>query len=96
MRQKIITFLCTVGLFGCTQSESIELQGRIAMKGSATHTYLTIYDQKTHKSYKITNKEAFDLMRKQNQTIKLEAKLIKEAIGPGFPAVIEVTEVKEN
>jgi len=85
-----------VGVLGCTQSESMELQGRIAMKGSATHAHLTIYDQRTHKSYKIKNKEAFDLMRKQNQTIKLEAKLIKEAIGPGFPAVIEVTEVKEN
>jgi len=96
MGQKIISFLCSAVLLGCTQSESMELQGRIAMKGSATHSYLTIYDQRTHKSYKITNKEAFDLMRKQNQTIKLEAKLIKEAIGPGFPAVIEVTDVKEN
>jgi len=96
MKEKMITFLCVIGLLGCTQSESMELQGRIAVKGSERHTYLTIYDQKTHKSYKIKNKNAFDLMHKQDQTINLEAKLIKKAIGPGFPAVIEVTEVKED
>ncbi len=33
-------------------------------------------------------------MQKQNQTVKVEAILIKKAIGPGFPAVIEVVEVK--
>jgi len=96
MGQKIISFLYIIVLMGCAQSESMELQGRVAMKGSATHAYLTIYDQKTHKSYQIENKEAFDLIHKQNQTIKLEAKLVKKAIGPGFPAVIEVIKVKEN
>ena len=96
MRQKIIALLCIAGLLGCTQGKSLELQGRIAMKGSATHTYLTIVDHKTHKTYKIQNKEAFHLLHKQNKTVKLEAKIIKDAIGPGYPAIIEVTEVKEN
>lgn len=96
MREKIIALLCIAGLLGCTQGKSLELQGRVAIKGSAPHTYLTIFDRKTHKTYKIQNKEAFHLLHKQNQTVKLEAKLIKDAIGPGFPAIIEVTEVKEN
>jgi len=91
---KIISALSIFILVGCTQSESMELKGRVAMKGTSSHTYLTIYDTRTKKSYKILNKESFDLLNCQNQTIQLKAKLIKEAIGPGFPAVIEVTAVK--
>lgn len=96
MKQKIISFLCIVGFLGCTQSDSMELQGRVAMKGSARHSYLTIYDQKTHKSYKIQNQKDFDLIHKQNKSIKLEATLVKKASGPGFPATIEVTDVIED
>jgi len=83
-----------MGFIGCAQDNMIELEGRVAVKGSSPHTYLSIKDSKSHKSYKIQNQEKFDLMKKQNQTVKIEAILIKEAIGPGFPAVIEVVEVK--
>ena len=94
MIREIIISLGLFGLVGCTQSESMELQGRVSMKGASAHAYLSIYDAKSHKSYKIQNKEAFDLLKRQNQALKLEAKLIKEASGPGFPAVIEVLEIK--
>jgi len=94
MVKEIIISLGLCGLVGCTHSESMELQGRISMKGASVHTYLTIYDEKSHKSYKIQNKEAFNLLQRQNQTLRLEANLIKKASGPGFPAVIEVLEVK--
>ncbi|RLD40312.1 MAG: hypothetical protein DRI88_13760 [Bacteroidetes bacterium] len=79
---------------GCTQSNDLDLEGRLAVKGSSIHTYLVIEDQKSHKNYKIQNKESFNLMKRQKQTVKIKAKLVKEAIGPGFPAVIEVVEVK--
>ena len=72
----------------------MELEGRVAMKGSAPHTYLSIKDSKSQKSYKIQNQAEFDLMKKQNQTVKLKAVVIKEAVGPGFPAIIKVVEVK--
>ena len=83
-----------MGFIGCAQDNTMELEGRVAVKGSSPHTYLSIKDSKSHQSYKIQNQEKFDLMKKQNQTVKIEAILIKEAIGPGFPAVIEVVEVK--
>jgi len=92
--KKIIIGLSLIGLIGCAQDNSMELEGRVAVKGSSPHTYLSIKDSKSHKSYKIQNQEKFDLMKKQNQTVKIEAILIKEAIGPGFPAVIDVVEVK--
>jgi hypothetical protein len=87
----ILTFL---GLTACAQDNVIELEGRVAMKGSSPHTYLSIKDSKSQKSYKIQNQAKFDLMKKQNQMVKVKAVLIKEAVGPGFPAVIEVVEVQ--
>ncbi len=93
--KKIFMGVSLIGLFvGCAQDNMMELEGRVAMKGSEPHTYLSIKDSKSQKSYKIQNQAKFDLMKRQNQTLKVKAVLIKEAIGPGFPAVIEVVEVK--
>ncbi len=92
--KKILITLTLLGFIGCAQDNIMELEGRVAMKGSSPHTYLSIKDNKSQKSYKIQNQAKFDLMKKQNQTVKVKAVLIKEAIGPGFPAVIEVVEVK--
>ena len=79
---------------GCAKDNIIEIEGRVAVKGTSPHTYLNIKDTKSQKSYKIQNQAEFDLMYKQNQNVKIKAVLIKEPIGPGFPAVIEVIEVK--
>jgi len=92
--KKILIALAILGFIGCAQDNTMELEGRVAVKGSSPHTYLSIKDSKSQKSYKIQNQEKFNLMQKQNQIIKVEAILIKKAIGPGFPAVIEVVKVK--
>ncbi|MDX1700622.1 MAG: hypothetical protein R3250_08400 [Melioribacteraceae bacterium] len=92
--KKLIIALSLIGLIGCAQENIVEIEGRVAVKGSSPHTYLSIKDSKSHKSYKIQNQSEFDLMTRQNQTLKVKAVLIKEAVGPGFPAVIEVVEVK--
>ncbi len=92
--KKIITMLALFGFIGCAQDNVIELEGKIAMKGSSPHSYLSIKDSKSHKSYKIKNEVKFNLSKKQNQTVKIKAVLIKESIGPGYPALIEVVEVK--
>ena len=83
-----------MGFTGCSQDHIIELEGRVAVKGSSPHTYLSIRDKESDKSYKIQNSGSFNLMNRQNQTVEVKATLIKEAVGPGFPAVIEVIEVK--
>ncbi len=94
--KKILAGLTLIGLLGCAQNNTMEIdvEGRVAMKGSATHSYLSIKDEKTQKSYKIQNPKPFGLEDKQNHRVKLKAKIIKEAVGPGFPAVIEVLEEK--
>ncbi|UPT78392.1 hypothetical protein MN086_04405 [Sulfurovum sp. XGS-02] len=93
--KKIFIVLSLIGLFvGCAQDNVMELEGRVAVKGSEPHTYLSIKDSKSQQSYKIQNQAKFDLEKKQNQTVKIKAVLIKEALGPGFPAVIEVVEAQ--
>ena len=92
--KKILIGLMVIGFLGCAQDNVMELEGRVAMKGSSPHTYLSIKDSKSQKSYKIQNQAKFNLVTKQNQTVKVKAVLIKDAIGPGFPAIIEVVEVK--
>jgi len=94
MIKKVIAGLSIMISIGCAQNNTMDLEGRLSVKGSSVHTYLNIKDIKSNKSYKIQNKESFDLMQKQNQTVKVKVKLIKKAIGPGFPAVVEVLEVK--
>jgi len=94
MKKTIVGVLIMLSILGCANSTEIELEGKIAMKGSEPFTYLSIHDKKSRKSYKIQNKESFDLMHKQKQVVKVKAELIKEAVGPGFPAVIKVVEVK--
>ncbi len=94
MKKYIILASLIFGATGCANNQSIELSGKIAMKGSTPHTYLAIEDKDTHQEYKIINPQSFDLNSKQNQFVKLKAKLIKKAVGPGFPAIIKVVGFK--
>ncbi len=86
--------LVGLSLLACTEGDTTEVSGRLSMKGSSVHTYLTIEDRKSHEILKIKNKEDFNLMQRQNETVTLKVKLIKKAIGVGFPAVVEVLEVR--
>ena len=95
MIKRIIIGLIIIGFIGCAQNNTMELEGRLAVKGSSIHTYLNIKDIKSNKNYNIQNQESFDLMQKQNQTLRVKVRLIKKAIGPGFPAVVEVLGVIE-
>ena len=94
---KVYTIIGILGLgvmMGCAQNGDLELEGGLYVKGSEPHTYLVIEDQKSHKIYKIQNAKRFKLGQRQKEIVKLKAKLVKKAIGPGFPAVVEVVEVK--
>lgn len=94
---KIYTVFGILGLgvmMGCAQNGDLELEGGLYIKGSGPYTYLVIEDQKSHKSYKIQNGKKFDLLKRQKEVVRLKAKLVKKAVGPGFPAVVEVVEVK--
>jgi len=93
MIKKLLVGIVAMGFIGCAESQTVVLEGKVSVKGSFPH-YLNIKDIKSNKSYQIQNAEQFDLMKKQNQILKVEVKLIKEAIGPGFPAVVEVLQIQ--
>ena len=92
MKKYILLWILIVNI-GCSNSHLVEMEGRVAVKGSMPFTYLVIEDTVTHKSYKIQNSKDFDLIHQQKKIIKIKAELIKKAVGPGFPAEIKVIEV---
>ena len=96
MKQTIAAVLLYAGMLtGCAQSNDLELEGGLYMKGYDHYNrYLLIEDRKSHRGYKINNPEAFHLEKRQKEIVKLKARLVKKAIGPGFPAEIEVVAVE--
>lgn len=94
MKKYIVMVLTVMALMGCSKSDELSMEGKILLKGSMPHSYLVIEDNKTHKDYKIKNNTSFNLMHRQKEIVIIKAKLIKKSIGPGFPAIIEVLEIK--
>jgi len=73
------------------QGENMTLTGILKMRGSSRMAHLELVTD--HGSYRITNPNAFGLMQQQNRSVRLKVRLIKKAIGPGFPAEVEVISV---
>ena len=70
------------------RDNTMTLTGTLKMRGGGRMAHLEIVTD--HGSYQITNPNASGLTHKQNQTVRLQAHLVKKAIGPGMPAQIEV------
>ena len=94
--KKIIYTLASLSILGCSSSgNSFILKGKIAVYGSGPHTYVGIKDSKSNRIFKIANASKFNLNRLQNSIVKIEAKLEKKPIGPGFPAVVSVIKIEK-
>jgi len=74
------------------RNNTMTLTGTLKMRGGGRMAHLEIVTD--HGNYQITNPDAFGLTHKQNQTIRLKARLIKKAVGPGMPAQIEVVALR--
>ena len=96
--KKYSILLAAFMALGCANNSAsntlLELEGGIYMKGLSKSSFLSIKDKKTGILYKIQTPTKFNLNHRQKEVVQLKAKLIKEAVGPGFPAVIEVIKVK--
>ena len=94
--KKVISILATLSFLGCSSSSNnFTLKGKIAVFGSVPHTYIGIKDSKSNRIFKISNASKFNLNKLQNHTVQIKAKLEKEPIGPGFPAVISVVKIEK-
>jgi hypothetical protein len=95
MKHFILLIMLLFSVPACAENDIFTIEGKIFLKGSEPHTYLVIEDDQSHKVYKIKNKNSFDLMHKQKQFIKFKVRLLKEAIGPGYPALVEIIDIEE-
>ncbi|HHD78198.1 MAG TPA: hypothetical protein ENK98_00920 [Epsilonproteobacteria bacterium] len=94
IKKIVIVLFSMMGLIACSEGDTSDITGRVAMKGSSIHTYLVLEDTQTKKSVKLVNYKKFHLDQHQNEILTLKVKLLKKAIGPGFPEEVEVVEVK--
>jgi len=98
MTKLLLNTLASMMLFGgCTNQKDLDMNtttinGTIYMKGSAPHTYLVIEDNQ-HNKYQIANPKEFDIIHKQNQTISVQAKIIKQSKSPLIPAQIKILNI---
>jgi len=95
MQKMGIVLSLFIGLFtiGCAQPKTTTLSGYIFVKGSAPHSYVALEDKEHHVDYKIENAKAFHLAQRQREKVTMEVVLLKEAVGPGFPAVVHVVKI---
>ncbi len=71
----------------------MELSGTLSVRGGGKMAHLQL--DTPRRSYWIDNPEAFGLQQMQNRRVVVKARLIQKAIGPGFPAKIEVLSLIE-
>ena len=94
MMNNIIYKILLITVLTSIYGDAMELIGKIKVKGNMPHTYLTIEENNSNKSYNIENANEFNLTSMQNEIVTLKVKLLKQSIGPGFPAVIKVLKIK--
>jgi len=97
--QRVLAILMAIAglaMGGCTNNTpALELSGTLHLKGSMPHPYLVLEEEHTHTNYKVINAGAMGLLEKQNHHVRIKAKLLREAKGPGFPAEVKAIEVEK-
>ncbi len=96
MKERVSLLALGALLLGaCMNGQNIEVEGRVKYVGSTPHHYLALEDTKQH-LFKISNPQAFGVDKLQNHKIKAKVQLIKEAVGPGFPAVVKIISIEKE
>ncbi len=96
MKQSVSLLAFGALLLGaCMTGQNIEVEGKVKYVGSTPHHYLALEDQKHH-LFKISNPQAFGVDKLQNRKIKARVQLLKEAVGPGFPAVVKIISIEKK
>ena len=89
IRFLLISFMAAFIGTGCL-TDQITVSGKISVSGNEPFTYLRIITPE-NKEFKIVGDHKEELQAHyQQQTVTLNAHIVKEATGPGFPAEIDV------
>ncbi len=80
-------------------ADLIVLTGRVAIKGNAPHTMVVLTTaSETGKKvdYQLVGPLSGEIGRKyQNRTVRLQGRIVRDPLGPGFPAQFEVFAVEQ-
>ncbi|MBN2735742.1 MAG: hypothetical protein JXR70_02095 [Spirochaetales bacterium] len=87
---KLFAIFMMTMMFGACDDSIV--QGRISVRGNEPNTMLTI--ETSHGVLEITGPLKQQIWQNyQGQEIKIRVKLVREALGPGFPARVEALEI---
>ena len=90
---KIVPKLFTVMIILILFPSCLTLEGKITVKGSEPHTYLVLVTE-DQTDYKIAGKFHDEILKNYQQKIlKVKGKIVRDAMGPGFPAELEVLKI---
>ena len=89
--------LVALALSGCVSSsvhldecrgEPVEVSGRVVVTSSEPNVMLVIVTDDTH--YELVGKLAEDLWKLQQRQVTVRGRIVRQALGPGFPARLAV------
>ena len=92
MRSSVVTGLIVAVLVGCSSVPDpairIEVTGRVIVTGSEPHAILVLDTDKAY--YQLVGEHAEELWRLQGRQVTVAGRVVRRALGPGFPARLEV------
>lgn len=90
----LLTALLPAGALGTKEEPERTYTGRAVVKGSEPHTRIVLVTEEA--DYALTGPLAEKIRADyQGYTLVVAGEIRKEALGPGFPAELEVTEILE-
>lgn len=94
MRALLLALVLTAALAGpgCTAEQV--LVGRVSLAGSAPHAYLRVLSPEGE--FRLVGPQEPRLREQwQGREARIEGRVVKQAVGPGFPAEFEVRRIEE-
>ena len=88
----VAVVLLAVLLFSCDDETKV-ISGKVAVAGNEPFSYVRVIDQ-NNVEYKLVGPLVEGLRKSyQGKVVKLRGKVIKRAVGPGFPAEFLVAKI---
>jgi len=72
------------------QTETPSVSGRVVAVGAEPHVMLVIVTDDVH--YELVGEAANDLWELQQRQVTVHGRIVRQALGPGFPAQLAVGE----
>ena len=96
---RIAVAVCALTLLACTSSpepggqgqsqvETISVSGRVTVTGSEPHVMLVIVTDEVY--YELVGEVAEELWKLQQRQVTVRGRIVRPALGPGFPARLAV------